>query len=175
MTPLCEIAARRGTDKLAGGYTAFYHALLRFGRQAARKVLEVGIGFPEIMPHMPGYKAGASLRMWGEYFPHAEIWGIDTNPNAAAEARGGKIHTIVLDSRTANVEEWAGRDFDLIVDDGNHSGEAQLATLGNLYRLLAPGGIYIIEDSHPDLRLDVPHVTVVLPVPIGAGRCTIVY
>jgi cephalosporin hydroxylase len=40
--------------------------------------------------------------------------------------------------------------FDIIVDDGSHWAEHQLATLKHLWRLLKPGGYYVIEDVTPD-------------------------
>merc|ERR1712139_26848 len=36
--------------------------------------------------------------------------------------------------------------WDLIVDDGVHTPHDQLATLANLFRYLAPGGLYVVED-----------------------------
>ncbi len=178
MTPLCELALKYGTDKREGGYTPFYHLL--FGRRRAQvsKVLEVGIGYPEIMPHVPGYKAGASLRMWEEYFPNAEIDGLDINPNALVNE--GWIRSFLCDATDPNLAAQLraelGKDFDLIVDDGDHSAAAQFKTFGNLRELLAPEGVYIVEDAHPDLSemLTVPHACISLPVKIGAGQCIVV-
>ena len=38
--------------------------------------------------------------------------------------------------------------FDVIIDDGLHSSEAQVATLRNCFPYLANGGIYITEDLY---------------------------
>ena len=37
----------------------------------------------------------------------------------------------------------------LIIDDGSHKPRDQAATLKNLWPLLAPGGVYVIEDVVP--------------------------
>jgi hypothetical protein len=39
---------------------------------------------------------------------------------------------------------------DLIIDDGLHTKEAQIATLKNFYPALRPGGLYVVEDVSPD-------------------------
>ena len=42
-----------------------------------------------------------------------------------------------------------GGNFDLIIDDASHNADHQILTAGILVPLLAPGGIYIIEDIPP--------------------------
>ena len=41
-----------------------------------------------------------------------------------------------------------GEFYDIIIDDGLHSAEAQQKSLKYLFRHLKPGGLYIIEDVH---------------------------
>ena len=65
MTTLPELARLHGSDKLAHGFAAFYEQHLRDRRRAVRRVLEIG-GLD-----------GASLLMWRDYFPRAEIHGVD--------------------------------------------------------------------------------------------------
>ncbi len=88
LTDLCHLAEYYGTDKL-GVYTPFYDLLFRDRREKVFKVLEIGIGTIKAMAHVKGYKAGASLRMWRDYFINAEILGLD-NDNAAIEAPLGE-------------------------------------------------------------------------------------
>src|SRR6266481_3140055 len=81
MSKLCDLARKYGTDK-ADYYTKFYSLLLEHKRETARAVLEIGIGTPGAMSHVPNYKPGASLRMWQEYFPDAHIYGADKDREA---------------------------------------------------------------------------------------------
>src|ERR1700692_4306194 len=80
MTPLCELARKHETDKggqhfrYGGGdsdtnhnYTPVYHRMFEEDRDSVRNVLEIGV------------HQGSSVRMWKEYFPRAQIVGIDTN------------------------------------------------------------------------------------------------
>src|SRR5580704_13863 len=81
-TPLCVIALKYGTDKVKDvyhDYTPWYYSKLK-GRKVDR-VLEIGIGTPATMA-FPGYQHGASLKMWAEFFPEAQIFGFDIDPAA---------------------------------------------------------------------------------------------
>ena len=71
--PLTQAAIRHGSDKYGGHlYTPVYHALFGHLREAPIRVLEIGVG---------GYDApaagGLSLKMWADYFPYADITGLD--------------------------------------------------------------------------------------------------
>jgi hypothetical protein len=55
-------------------------------RSDVRTALEIGVW------------EGGSLRMWEEYFPNAEIWGLDVNP-ARGEVAGGRIHFVSGDQK----------------------------------------------------------------------------
>lgn len=149
MTRLCELARKYGTDK-AGYYTPVYDLIL--GGRDVRKVLEIGIGTPEAMKHVPGYEPGASLRMWASYFPSAQVFGLDVNP--AVMITGPRIQTRVCDQTRRGdlimAAQGFGGNFDLIVDDGDHSASSQIFTAVTLMPFLAPGGVYIIEDAAPD-------------------------
>ena len=92
---LHELSGRWGTDKgpPTHSYIPCYERLLE--GMDARRVLEVGIGSPECMGHVPGYRAGASLRMWADYFPQAEVWGLDSNP--ASLVNEGRIRSLLCD------------------------------------------------------------------------------
>lgn len=146
MTPLCKKAAAYGTDKL-GIYTPFYNALFESIRGSVQKVLEIGIGTTEAMKHVTGYKPGASLRMWRDYFPGAEIVGIDID--LGVQFQDWRIRTYACDQSdpvqllTVAQQERA---FDLIVDDGSHEPKDQVRTAITLFPFLRVGGFYIIED-----------------------------
>src|SRR5215212_8637538 len=92
ITKLCKIAYKYGTDKcpqLRHTYTPFYYQLLKNKRHKIKKVLEIGIGRykgieknetiydPGLKRH---YHRGASLYMWRDFLPEAQIYGADIVP-----------------------------------------------------------------------------------------------
>jgi hypothetical protein len=166
LTELCRLAEYYGTDKL-GVYTPFYDLLFSARREKVYKVLEVGIGTPTAMAHVPNYCPGASLRMWKDYFPNAEIHGIDKDAAAVNTPFGDRILTHRVDqSYEADLLDALpalalGGKFDLIVDDGSHKPEDQLLTFQVLSKLLDPRGLYIIEDIYPPGPwFDFPHTEI---------------
>jgi len=153
-TELCELATTFGTDKCNfHHYTPHYHEMFKDRRNEVRKVLEIGIGDPASMADPSGkpYQPGASLRMWRDYFPNATILGLDNNRSLlfyeeriwtryADQGDENSIRTAIL-----SLSGWTFG-FDLIVDDGSHVPEHQVNTAKLLVPLLAPHGIYVIED-----------------------------
>ena len=154
-TRLCLLAEKYGCDKTPAifhHYTPFYDQL--FWDMPVRRVLEVGI------------LHGASLRMWRDYFPAAQIFGLEINPDVLFQEE--RIWTAECD---ATIEEQSrrlagdfGGDFDLIIEDGSHEPFDQLRVFSNLFPFLAPTGLYVIEDvAHPglvSLGIHEPHLTV---------------
>lgn len=138
-TDLCRLALAHGTDKMpryGHAYTPYYHSLFATRRDSVRKVLEIGID------------QGASLRMWRDYFPHASIYALDCDIRHLFNE--SRIHSRLCDQGNSfQLQEaaiWAGRDFDLIIDDGSHQPAHQVLSAIVLVPLLAPGGVYVIED-----------------------------
>ena len=150
MSRLCELAEKYGCDKVASifhDYTAYYDELLR--DRPVKRVLEIGIGNMACMNHLQEYKPGASLRMWRDYFPGAEIWGVDNDPGVFFQESA--IHTTYcdqsLEASLVYVAGLLGGKFDFILDDGSHQLEHQALTANTLIpRLLSPTGVYVIED-----------------------------
>lgn len=140
MTDLCQLAVKYGTDK-AGWYTPVYDLLLSGRRQQVKRVLEIGVGTKEAMKHVPNYQPGASLRMWHDYFPNADVYGADIVP--------GEYTTLQLDQGNAAQLTTVGLQygfFDLIVDDGSHDPHHQVLSAKTLVPFLTDDGLYIIED-----------------------------
>ena len=145
---LRALFTKYGTDKLELAHA--YHALMYFRRYEIRDVLEIGIG---AMCSMHGYAAahyrpGGSLRAWRDWLPHASVLGLDIREETLFQEE--RIDTRVCDSTdTQAVHAALGKQtFDLIIDDGAHEHEAQLATLANCYPHLRPNGLYVIEDIY---------------------------
>jgi hypothetical protein len=155
-TELCKIGAKYKTDKtpsVGHGYTPFYHSLLAGKR--VKRVLEIGIGGgPVSMSHIPDYTIGASLFMWEEFFPEAEIFALEINSDTLVNT--GRIKSYVCDQSDEKSLRDAitkiGPGFDLIIDDGSHNPKHQILTANILVPMLNPGGLYIIEDvSDPSI------------------------
>lgn len=145
MTPLCELARKYGTDKggehhIAGEichfYTEVYWTILAERREQVRRVLEIGVN------------SGASLRMWEEFFPNAEIIGLDIVPTTLFNS--GRIRCLLADQGSSGSLRYAaalaGGTFDLIVDDGSHEPFHQLLSMVVLLPFLSPSGQYVVED-----------------------------
>ena len=95
-------------------------------------------------------KPGASLRVWREYFPNAQIYGADIDKRVLFEET--RIKTFYVDQCDpviiANMwAEIATNDFDLMIDDGLHTFESAICLFENSINKLAPNGTYIIEDA----------------------------
>jgi hypothetical protein len=154
-TPLCKLAYKYRTDKcpkIKHVYTPFYYEMFKYKRRFIKKVLEMGIGYDSIMPHCgKEYQAGASLRMWRDFFPNAQVYGVDISPKAMFEDE--RIETFLYDERKkSDIEEivkQTGSDIDLFIDDGLHHYKHQIFLAKTILPLLKDDVIYIIEDvSH---------------------------
>jgi glycosyltransferase involved in cell wall biosynthesis len=152
-TELCEIMTRHRSDKGSWhNYTLLYHFLFGDKRSQIRNVFEVGIGtnFEDMASSMgKGGTPGASLRGWREYFPHAQIVGADIDKRILfSDAR---IATYYVDQKSkADIDAlWNSLDsksFDILIDDGLHTFEANSTFMQNSFHKLSIDGYYIIED-----------------------------
>ncbi|QQG47689.1 MAG: hypothetical protein HY044_01205 [Candidatus Woesebacteria bacterium] len=156
-TPLCELAYKYGTDKcpqLGHNYTPVYYQLLKDKKEKFKKILELGIGSKYTMQYVPKhYQTGASLLMWRDFFPNAQIYGVDRHPSTIFQT--DRIKTILSStSRIPNLQNLIkeiGSDIDLVIDDGPHNERFQLQAVCTLMPLLKKDVIYVIEDSNrPD-------------------------
>ncbi|MGA8847711.1 MAG: hypothetical protein WB471_13935 [Nocardioides sp.] len=140
---LTELAQEFGTDKFGTHrYTPRYQQHLEHLRDREFTMLEIGIG---------GYsregKGGASLRMWKHFFPKAQILGLDIHDKSFVNApritaiQGSQVDEALLHRI---VEEHGP--IEVIIDDGSHRPHHIRETFRILFPLLAPDGIYAIED-----------------------------
>ena len=141
-----EVFDRHGCDKgKRHGYEKIYEPIFAPLRLEPITLLEVGIF------------RGESLAAWVEYFPNATIIGVDDfhriPPHKVEILSHPRVRWFQMDS----TQEAPDVRADIIIDDGRHTPEAQLATLA-LYRpLLKEGGHYFIEDA---ATLQIPDATV---------------
>ena len=152
-TPLCELAFKYKTDKcpqIGHTYTPQYYRLLKDKKESFKKVLELGVGTVVSMKHVEGYIPGASLRMWRDFFPNAQVYGTDIDPRCMFE--DDRIKTFLVNTtrerELKKLIQEIGSDIDSVIDDGPHQVRVQLRTVRSLMPLLNKGVIYIIEDSH---------------------------
>jgi len=154
-TPLCKLAYKYRTDKcpkIKHVYTPFYYEMFKDKKESIKKVLEVGIGFDDTMPHCGDeYQVGASLRMWRDFFPKAQVFGADISPKAIFQ--DDRIETFICDeTKRCDIERLlkeTGFDIDLIIDDAFHHYKTQTFLAKVILPLVDRGVTYIIEDiSH---------------------------
>lgn len=120
-------------------YLGLYDAYLSRFRGGRVRILEIGVN------------RGGSLQMWREYFGReAIIYGIDLNPECAELADPPTQIRIGSQSDPTFLRSVVGEMGapDIIIDDGSHVAEHQEVSFKTLFPLLAPGGIYAIEDMH---------------------------
>ena len=123
-------------------YADFYEMIFGGMRMQVANVLECGIG------------RGGSLRAWQEYFPNAQITGIDIDETQLFADERIETHQ-VDQTDPASIAEFLAqvnnRKFDIIIDDGLHTYESGVTFFDNIIDNLTDGGIYIIEDLPSDL------------------------
>lgn len=139
MGVLNDIGLKHDADKSSRfhNYLDFYEKHLP-GRDFSGRLLEIGI--------MDGF----SMKMWAEYYPNAEIVGIDIfdkshlyNSNWGVPA---SVKMLMLDGTNADQVKPLGK-FDIIIDDGSHMTADQQKSFEILYyNQLNDGGIYVLED-----------------------------
>jgi len=140
---LTKAAIHAGTDKFGlHDYTPNYNKLFQHLRDQPIRVLEIGVG---------GYadddRGGQSLEVWRDYFPQAQITGIDIQKKTmdlgprVEILQGSQVDADFLKDLVAKRGP-----FDIIVDDGSHRNEHIVESFQLLFPTLVPGGIYVAED-----------------------------
>jgi len=146
MNELTKIGKKHGTDKAGpNNYTEVsYYRLLKNKRNDKIKLLELGVG-----------DTGASVKMWREFFPNAEITLFDpffiTHPDVTVtkeELEALNINVVVgnqLDKNDLSKLEAYG-EYDIIIDDASHLSDGIQLSFAVLFPYLKKGGLYIVED-----------------------------
>lgn len=115
------------------------------------RILEIGLGTnnEDIVSTMGTLGApGASLRAFRDYCPNAMIFGADVDARILFQE--DRIATYQVDQLSleslSNLAKKLPQDFDLIIDDGLHSPDANINTLAFASQLIRKGGWIVIED-----------------------------
>ena len=146
---------RHGSDKAIESQDYHYlYAMILEDLRPISGVLEIGIGTnnPGVVSTMGVQgKPGASLRAFRELLPHATIFGADVDRDILFQEPG--IKTFFVDQ--TNMESinllatQIDSKLDLIIDDGLHSPDANIATLIFACENLKKGGWFVVEDIAP--------------------------
>jgi hypothetical protein len=140
-----------GSDKATvHNYHLIYGHILT-ANESITAVLEIGLGSnnEDVMSNMgKGGRPGASLRAFRDFLPNARVYGADVDRRILFEEE--RIRTFFVDQTDLKsfdaLGEAVGRDFDLVIDDGLHSPNANIAVLSFGLSRLKPGGWLVVED-----------------------------
>lgn len=164
-TPLCKLAYKYGTDKcprIKHNFTPYYYSIFKSMRKSVKLFFEMGIGFYQDMqkvdktydPNLKRwYHKGASLKMWRDFFPNAQVVGADLRHQTLFKDE--RIDTYLCDERDPkqvnNLLKKIGEKIDIFIDDGSHNKDLQVLLAKTALPLLKRDVIYIIEDvTHTD-------------------------
>lgn len=142
-----QLAIEFGTDKssLAHDYCTFYEELFGHLRDKECSILEFGI------------KTGASLRMWEEAFPKADVIGIDITLKKMVTPPI-RAKTLALDLGSPTAIKWICSKygpFDVAIDDSAHTTEIVHRIIEGVWpNAIKPGGWLVIEDVNSGYKRD---------------------
>lgn len=139
---ITEILASYDTDKeIYHHYGSAYEDIFsRYDRQRQLDILEIGT------------QKGGSLLAWKEYFPNANVTGLDVIDVVSEKYRLDTVTRIISD-----VKEWkTDKEFDIIIDDGSHYLGDLVFVISQFMIKLKTHGVLVIEDvRHPNLLFSV--------------------
>lgn len=145
---LTELFQKIGyTDKhTTHSYGYFYGPFLEPRKDTVKNFLEIGVA----------EFGGGCLKAFAEFFPGAQIHGIDVKDKPAHNSEKmielpENVHFHLGDAYNEEVVKDAFGDtkWDVVLDDGPHTAESQLACLELYHTRMAEGGVIIIEDVNP--------------------------
>ncbi len=123
---------------------------------AHKDPITVGSVYDDILPERVeaileiGVQGGGSMRAWCEFYPDADVFGLDVSPKCgdvdvsrATVFLGDVCDKAFLRSCIEDMPQ-----LDVIIDDGGHVACQQQDAFNALFPCLKPEGLYIIEDLH---------------------------
>lgn len=132
---LDELGLKHGTDKNSNthGYLNTYEKYFSEWKDKEFTLLELGVA------------SGSSIRLWRDYFTKAKVYGIDNNPQCAAEGIfiGSQTDTDFLDKVLSEIGEPL-----ICIDDASHYSPNTIETFRHLFPKIKEGGQYYVEDTH---------------------------
>jgi hypothetical protein len=148
---LKDLFDQYGSDKASiHNYHLIYGAVLS-DNLAVKNILEVGMGTNnlDVASNMGVFgKPGASLRAFRDFCLNAQIYGADIDKRILFSEE--RIKTFYVDQTDAKTFKQLKNElfelFDLVIDDGLHSPNANIATLDFGLQIIKINGWVIIED-----------------------------
>lgn len=146
MRILHKLAVKHKTDKYnkphtfnGKNYLDAYELYFKQLKDKPIKLLEIGV------------RTGNSLRMWKEYFPKAQIYGLDIRPDCKEQEEDRISIVIGPQEKEETINEILDLcpEFDIIIDDGSHINSMTIQSFDFLFPHLKSSGIYVIEDMRP--------------------------
>jgi cephalosporin hydroxylase len=142
--PRLSVLFKSHTGKLSDkwdSYLTTYQELFAQFRGRPISLLEIGV------------KNGGSLEIWSKYFVNARHFvGCDINPDCEKlRYSDARAQVIVGDATSESVAKQVrsiSEAYELIIDDGSHQAGHIIDAFVRYFPLLAPGGIYVVEDMH---------------------------
>lgn len=159
-TKLCEIMGQNRSDKghinisnSWHNYTTFYFSIFKDICEKPLRIFELGLGTNNInIPSNMGIngRPGASLYGWAEFFPNSYIFGGDIDADILFNTE--RINTFYCDQTDPEIikkmwnESSLQENFDIIIEDGLHTFNANKCFFENSIHKLKSNGYFIIED-----------------------------
>ena len=138
-TRIGELLTLHGSDKdTTHSYGKLYEQkFIRYQYDDPISILEIGMQY------------GHSLNAWREYFPKAQVWGVDIEDKILTH--DASINYVIGNITSIYVRNiLAGQYFDVVIDDGSHQLPDVLSAFDECWNKVKPGGFYLIEDvQHP--------------------------
>jgi hypothetical protein len=157
-----------GSDKASIHNYHYLYANILNCNENIKNIFEVGLGSNDlnIVSNMEGSGSpGASLRAFRDFCPNANIYGADIDENILFSDE--RIFTFHLDQTDLtsfdSVRSCIGKNFDLVIDDGLHAPNANIATLVFGLNIIRKGGWVVIEDIREEAVPLWKIVSVLLP------------
>jgi len=129
------------TDKnTAHSYLPVYEELFSPFRTTCKNILEVGVF------------DGGSIKLWEDYFPTANIYGLDLDLRRNKfTPRTHRVHILQADAYLPSIiGKFEPESFDAVIDDGWHTLDSMCLFAALYINTVRPGGYLIIEDlQHP--------------------------
>jgi hypothetical protein len=173
-TLLCAIMGYNKSDKGSiditkshHNYTTYYYSIFKDLKDKELRIFELGLGTNNIyLPSNMGIEGrpGASLYGWRDFFINSKIYGADIDKEILFNEN--RIETFFCDQTDPEIikDMWLKpslkEDFDIIIEDGLHTFDANICFFEHSIHKLKVNGYYIIEDIvNPEIPLFINKLT----------------
>ena len=131
---LIDIGKKFPSSKNISGFIQLYEKYFEPFRYLKINILEIGV------------ENGDSLRIWREYFPNANICGIDIAKKDFIIKNTDILMGDQSDPKFLKLLIDKYKNFDIVIDDGSHQSKHIIESFKYLFPHLNFNGLYVIED-----------------------------